>query len=55
MKGQFLWRKGAYLGHAKTCPAVSVRQELTRGQHWYGADADWHVCVHIGASWQIRL
>jgi len=32
-------------------------KRLSRGQHRYGADADWGVLdgVHIGATWRIRL
>jgi len=44
--------EGEYLsgpGHARACPAVDNSKRLSRGQHRYGADADWAVIdgVHI--------
>jgi len=42
-KGQFWGRKGAGLGHARTCPAVDVLKatQHSAGERQYGADADW--------------
>jgi len=53
--------QGAILGSKGTGPG-HVRQSiyskpLSRGQHRYGADADWGVLdgVYIGATWRIRF
>jgi len=36
---------------------LRATQQISRGQDWFGADADWGVglldVVHIGATWRI--
>jgi len=59
LKGQFCGRNGAGLGHARTCSAVDIGllKSTHRGQHQYGADADWGEldAMHVCATWRIRL
>jgi len=47
-----LMAKTDFSGLARTCPAVDIFKILSRGQHRYGADADWGVLdsVHIGTT-----
>jgi len=61
---QISTRKGAILTATmarsvdfRPCPTVDIPQAADRGQHRYGADADWGVLdgVHIGATWPIHL
>jgi len=44
VNGKFLTAKRASPGHDRACPAVNIySKQLSRGQHGYGADADWRV------------
>jgi len=53
-EGKFWGRKGAAPGRARWS---IYSKGLSRGQHQYGADAEWGILdgVHIGATWWIRL
>jgi len=47
----------SWLGQLMSCPVVDNSKRLSRGQHWYGMDADRDVLDgrQIGATWRIRL
>jgi len=58
VKGQFCGGRGVARLHDISRHGRSIySKRLNRGQHQYGADADWSVLdvLHIGATWRVRL